>query len=531
MLLSSQASLRGAAASCLAVRRLACASPRRPAIAGLATTAADRAHSVAEQVLNAERAAITAQIKELEAKAGSDPVAQKALVKKRIELGYSDPANHVAFAEGKADVTEELFSTMHHKRWRSFLIPRLVKHETQHGIIGDVLPSALLPSVNLEVNFQNTDWLCAYGQPVPPVWTLYSPELTLTTGHAQDAPTRHFTIALIDIDRPDPDTKTYEEWCHWLVTDIPVTNRLVIPGGSSPLLAEPTEQFATMVTGASYVPTAPATPPQIPGNVLLPYVPAHPPASNPRRVHRYVLMVMEQTGGPGSVKVDVEALKEKAREMNARDKLIREKHGTPMWEKSVLGEGEEKLMVRERGLVLPIAKFMKTHELKLKGHGFFTSTWDIHTPAIFSQLGIHEPVYGTLKGATPKHTVHSLTTATALAASLPGPLATLSAQTLKNLNYATPPRPEPAHLLTKRGMEVQNRRTRDAAAAAKKVEKKGGKQEQAVVAANTVMPKTPRVSVLAAAAFVRNKEGDVAKGLKGEYVRAVKEKRYRYENV
>ncbi|KAJ3023187.1 hypothetical protein HKX48_003965 [Thoreauomyces humboldtii] len=504
---------------------------------GLAT-AADRAQSIADRILFAQRNAVRTEIEQLEKAGTSDP---KSLLAKKVELGYSDPKNHVAFASKTADVTQDVFATMHQQRWRSFLVPRLLKLEAEHRVIGDVLPSAHRPTVNLEVNFQNTQWLCAYGQPVPPLWTLYSPQITLTTN---DPRTRHFTIAMVDIDRPDPDTKTYEEWCHWLVTDVPVTTRLVIPGGSSPLLqdaASLTADLPTLTAGADFVPKAPASPPAQIGNVIFPYVPAHPAASNPTKVHRYVLMVMEQTEA-GSVKIDMANLKQKAEELRA----LKAKKSEPMWTTSVEGSGEAKLEVRERGMLLPITKFMKDHKLELKGHGFFTSTWNIHTPAVFSQLGIHEPVYGTLKGQTSRQLVKKITTATSLAASLPGPLATLSAETLKDLNNATAPRFNPNRLLTRRGMEVQKLRRQDEmakeAAEAKKAEKasvttKAGKKAAALAAVETKpaasvsMAKTPRLSALAAAALVRNKEGDMAKGLKGDFVRAVKEKRYRYQNV
>ncbi|KAJ3176845.1 hypothetical protein HDU87_004777 [Geranomyces variabilis] len=521
---------------------VASAAPRRAFAAS-----ADRAHAVAEKVLLAHRAALEQQIKQLESNLDpADEAGRRTLAKKRIELGYSDPSNHVAFAEGKADVEKEVFSSMHNQRWRSFLVPRLLKQEIAHGIVGDLLPAAVRPSVNLELNFENTNWLCTYGQPVPPIWTLYSPRLTLTTG---DSRTRYFTLALVDVDRPDPDTRSYEEWCHWLVTDVAVTDRLVIPGGSSPLLqrqqqAEDAEAFAKATTGATFVPNAPAQQPEIPGKVLFPYVPAHPPASNPRKLHRYAMLVMEQSG-PGAVKVDLEALKKSARELDASVKERNEKEGTPMWKTGVMGEGEEKLMVRGRGLVLPVTKFMQTHNLQLKGHGFFTSTWDIHTPAIFTQLGIHEPVYGSLAGQTARQTVKAITTATSLAATLPGPLATLSAEARNSLNYARPPRPAPARLLTKRGMEVANSRGRDAEALLKRQSKKKSgvdpslaessssrSNSGSIVAADgSFTAKTPRVSVLAAAALVRNKEGDVANGMKGAYVRAEKERRYRYANV
>ena len=50
-----------------------------------------------------------------------------------------------------------------------------------------------------------------------------------------------------------------------------------------------------------YLPSAPQSPPSLPGQVLLDYVPPHPPMSNPRKLHRYVLALLESNKGPGSL--------------------------------------------------------------------------------------------------------------------------------------------------------------------------------------------------------------------------------------
>ncbi|TPX72285.1 hypothetical protein SpCBS45565_g00701 [Spizellomyces sp. 'palustris'] len=486
-----------------------------------ATVGADRAYDLALQVLESERNDVRTEIAELERLEKDGKIAEKehSLTKKRVELAYSDLANHAAFASGKVDLAKDVFASMHHRRWRSFLVPQLLKLEEEHRVIGDALPARIAPEVNFEVNFQNTNWLCPYGQPVPPVWTLYSPELIITTG---DEKLRHFTIALVDLDRPELETQSYEEWCHWLVTDIPVQNRLVIPGGSSPLLQPASDSVQKSLAGATFVPSQPAQEPNIPGNVIFPYVPAHPPASNPRKVHRYFFAVLEQP--EPSLKIDIESVKQQAIAMAEQLKKEEGKKDIPMWQKSVEGEGEKKLMVRERGLLFPTTKFIKQYGLELKGHGFFTAGWDIHTPAVFSRLGIHEPVYGKIVNQTPTETVRQLETATELAASLPAPLASLSTQALRSLNYAERPRVAPARLATQRGLEAEARRKKEAGAARKK-----GKQEVARPPAG--LKKTPRLTALGAAAMVRTKDGDIAQGYKGELVRSVKDKRYRYKNV
>ncbi|KAI8824383.1 uncharacterized protein EV422DRAFT_519929 [Fimicolochytrium jonesii] len=511
------------------------------------SSASSHAQKFASRVLEEHREIVRKEIATLEKADPKDKEVQARLLAKKVDLGYSDPKNHEAFVAGKGAPTQDVFAAMHQQRWKSKLVPRLRKSEENWKIIGDVLPKSTTPTVIVQMNFQNTEWLAPIGQPVPPIWTLYSPEVTITTN---DDAVRHFTVALVDVDRPDSDTKSYEEWCHWLITDVPVQRRLVIPGGSSPYLQTPKDDAAKgelekMLTGAHFVPKAPETAPVIPGNVVFPYVPAHPPASNPRKQHRYMLVVLEQEK-EGSVKIDVESLKAQARKTEAELKKKAEEAGLPQWERSALGEREAEIMVRERGLLLPITKFIKDNNLTLKGRGFMTSFWDIHTPAVFSQLGIHEPVYGSLHFQSPRDTVASIQTATDLASSLPGPIAALSAATLKALNYGRPESLSPARLLTRRGTTVDNMRRADAEAILQKRERdaanakvggKGAKNAKvAAAAADVASPKAagkrtiPRVTVLAAAAMVRNRTGDIAKG-SGEMVRSVKEKRYRYKNV
>lgn len=80
-----------------------------------------------------------------------------------------------------------------------------------------------------------------------------------------------------------------------MVANIPVRNRLEIPGGSSPFLSSPTCTDQTQGKGAHYVAQGPSEPPKIPGQVCLDYVPPHPPLSNPRKLHRYVFTLLESS--------------------------------------------------------------------------------------------------------------------------------------------------------------------------------------------------------------------------------------------
>jgi hypothetical protein len=147
--------------------------------------------------------------------------------------------------------------------------------------------------------------------------------------------------------------------------------------------------------GTSFHPQPPAegeASVKLPGNVILPYVPPHPANSNPRKVHRYLLTVFEQTEGKG-LQVDLGkarqvALKERQEALERRVGAIK-KGGdeVPAWEKNVLGAKEEEMLTLERGQ-FPTWGFAKGHAgLKVAGYGFFTSGWNLYTSDIYTRLG------------------------------------------------------------------------------------------------------------------------------------------------
>ena len=223
---------------------------------------------------------------------------------------------------------------------------------------------------------------------------LYSPTVTLTlnptTPHSSLP--KLYTLLLTDLDHPDPATSTVGEWCHWLVTNIPLpapeqqeqlkksTHKIsvTLPGGTSPYLqpalSTPKAKKSSR-KGIRYHPSAPAVTPQLPGNVVLPYVPPHPPNQAPKSAHRYVLVALEQTS---RIDVDVEEL------------IKRRVSSLP---KTATGaftadedEGEKRIMASARA-AFSVWGFAKEHGMDVSGYAFFRSSWNVYTPAIYARLG------------------------------------------------------------------------------------------------------------------------------------------------
>jgi phosphatidylethanolamine-binding protein (PEBP) family uncharacterized protein len=103
---------------------------------------------------------------------------------------------------------------MHDNKFKSDIVPKLLKCGHEYKIFQEVFPEEITPKLNLEINFSNTNWMAANGHPLPPNWAIYSPRFAISTNeHCK----RYFTLLMMDLDHPNEKKQYYEEWCHWLV--------------------------------------------------------------------------------------------------------------------------------------------------------------------------------------------------------------------------------------------------------------------------------------------------------------------------
>ncbi|KAJ3031175.1 UNVERIFIED_CONTAM: MFT2-Corn MFT-like protein [Siphonaria sp. JEL0065] len=499
------------------------------------------------KLLELEQSRLRDEIKALE----SLPEKAGLLTRKKVQLGYTFLENHWKFNSRSVDFASlnkdhefaETFEAMKAKRFSSFVLPKFVKLAEAHNIYEDAFPGKtpelLKPKVNVEVDFQNTTWEACYGQPVPPNWALYSPKITINTHSSKPG---KYTLVLMDLDRPSLSTNSIQEWCHWLITDIPVTNRLVIAPGSSPYLnSSPVD--TSKLTGTSFHPSQPTAEPTLPGNVILPYVPPHPANSNPRKNHRYLLTVFEQEGD-GPLNIQLESIRQNA--LNQRSHELDKK----VWEKDYLGEKEESMNFIERSGFSTWGLGVK-HGLTVAGYAFFTSCWNLHTPDIFSRLGIHEPVYGEFP-KNPLDSIHKLQQATHTANSTIGDklLTSLTLKEIQHLNSGAKPVVPRFKLPTRASMKAEALKAKHLAAASApaKVDAKGAKGAKGavkggakgakkpsstvkVIKAAPFTKKMPRLTTVGSVAVVRAKESDIAGAIVGDVTKSVFEKRGRYHNV
>lgn len=186
----------------------------------------------------------------------------------------------------------------------------------------------------------------------------------------------------------------------------------------------------------------------------------------------------------------------------------------------------------------------------LAGYGFFTSSWNVHTPDIFTRLSedwflflspnalginsstisntplkntdIHEPVYGTTKlkaTTTPQELIKSLESARDLAAALPGHLSTQSRASLEFLNEGRKP-------LT--GVQVRHSAARIYREEQQQDQRKKGNTNQSYSNASR---RVPRMTALGVAGLVKAKSGDIASVTQGPITRRVKSVTNPYKNI
>ncbi|KAI8841493.1 hypothetical protein BJ741DRAFT_594366 [Chytriomyces cf. hyalinus JEL632] len=480
------------------------------------------------------------------------PKNDSRIKKLKVALGLTQLDKHWKFNAGRVDfhslrkdpnsIEALTFEALKARRFETVLTPKIVKLADVHNLFVDAFPgktrNLLKPAVNLEVNFQNTAWEACYGQPVPPNWALFSPKVTINT-HS-DKPKR-YTLVLMDLDRQSLSSQSIHEWCHWLITDISVTNRLTIEAGSSPYLAPSTLDTANL-TDASFHPSQPSAEPKLPGAVVLPYIPPHPANSNPRKTHRYLLTIFEQPEGK-SLDISLEAIRSEA--IKNQSSSIKNRAA---WEKDFLGEKEEAMHFVERG-AFSTWGFATQHQLNVAGYAFFTAGWNLHTPDIFTRLGIHEPVFGAFP-QNPTDQVHKVNQATTNAVNLLGDslLSSLSLSQIQQLNRGTAPVVPRFKLPTRSSIKADAMKTVwaeriaaktvAAASAASGKALKGGKKAtgksaaRPISAAIKLTPKMPRLTTVGSVAVVKAKQSDVAGGsMVGEVTKSVFEKRGRYHNV
>ncbi|KAJ3308880.1 hypothetical protein HDV04_000721 [Boothiomyces sp. JEL0838] len=283
--------------------------------------------------------------------------AQSLLGTRKSEI--ADINNHKEYY-ANPDFTKEIHKKLHFNLFKRHVLPKTMEFAEKDGIFEDALPQTGISF--LEVQFENTKWNGCYGHPIQPRFTMKAPTIAINKSGL-------FTVMMTDLDHEYPERQSRDEWCHWLITNVKVQDRLVIDGGYSNFLGEKKGKYNVTID-------------QTVGSVVYDYVPPHPPLSNPRKEHRYLITLWKQS-----------------------KELSLEKHSD--------------LAYAQRGTFLPSMKFAKDNGLELDSFAWFKSSWDRDSSAIMQKLGIHEPVYGVVRKETLDYLKRKIQVSTELAKTNP----------------------------------------------------------------------------------------------------------------
>ncbi|KAI9267450.1 phosphatidylethanolamine-binding protein, partial [Sporodiniella umbellata] len=186
----------------------------------------------------------------------------------QVKSELNEPEVQKNFKVGNIDMSKAVYRYLRQKQFEKESKSKLMERLTQMKIVPDLLAPGLNPTV--EVNINLTEGPVEPGVFIKPEQSVERPEIEIINFHNE---TRLYTLMLVDPDSPDLVKKTYQQHCHMLLTNVPLS--------------------AT-------------TPKAAGGDTVLDYVPPHPQKGT--KYHRYTLIAFEQPNeGKDKVELNVES--------------------------------------------------------------------------------------------------------------------------------------------------------------------------------------------------------------------------------
>ncbi|KAI7907827.1 phosphatidylethanolamine-binding protein [Cokeromyces recurvatus] len=209
-----------------------------------------------KEITRAAKTATPAQLKALDA--------LKFDLQVKSEL--NEPEVQKKFKLGDIDMLKPVYRYMRQREFEKVSKSKLLERLSQMNVIPDLLPTGLNPTIDVAVKLLPDGQQVEPGVFLKPEQSVQCPEIEITNFHVEQ---RLYTLMLVDPDSPDVENKTYQQYCHWLLSNVPLsTTSTIIKGGDS----------------------------------ILDYIPPHPQKGT--KYHRYTLIVCEQPN-EGQEKVDI----------------------------------------------------------------------------------------------------------------------------------------------------------------------------------------------------------------------------------
>ncbi|SAM09132.1 hypothetical protein [Absidia glauca] len=182
----------------------------------------------------------------------------------QVKSELNDPVVRSNFENGTdIDLSRPVYRYLAQRQFAKQPRTKLLERIMQMNVIPDVVDMTIDPTVEIKLQLDES---VEPGMVLDPEQTITRPDIRVSNFHTD---TKLYTLMLVDPDSPDVANQTYQQHCHWLVTNVPLS------------ATESTVQG---------------------GNTVLDYVPPHPQKGT--KAHRYTWIAYEQSN-QGQDKVDV----------------------------------------------------------------------------------------------------------------------------------------------------------------------------------------------------------------------------------
>lgn len=174
--------------------------------------------------------------------------------------------------------------------------------------------------------------------------TLAPPQVHATVFHPEQ---RTYSLAMVDLDAPDEEHATYQQWLHWLIEDIPLSATQTIVDEASILAAHGSK-----------------------GRVVMPYIPPHPAQGSLK--HRYATVLMTQFKAPEN--------DPRRRKYNSQVASSAYPVAPPASEQAAAAGASPQQQVQSRDR-FSVREYLAARGMDVAGLHFFREQWDHGEPS------------------------------------------------------------------------------------------------------------------------------------------------------
>ncbi|KAI1818118.1 ribosomal protein YmL35 [Poronia punctata] len=134
----------------------------------------------------------------------------------KILVDINDPVVKRRFEDGLGDMNKPIYRYLAEKKWRGLPYRLLAQRIEQLNIVPDVLPK-LEPSVDVQLFFRRVK--VEPGKIIDSRVSEVPPRLRVQVFNSGE---RLVSVAVVDLDVPNPETDSFDRRCHYLAANVPI---------------------------------------------------------------------------------------------------------------------------------------------------------------------------------------------------------------------------------------------------------------------------------------------------------------------